>query len=332
LATWKSSVAGALCLGTAVSAYLAIVANEKAEEASINETAANHNAGQAIKARERALAKKKNAEDAQLAERTARLETESGLADMFTSHGLHAGANAEAATAVLWFTKAAQLAPHDPEAQVENRLRARNLLRQAVIPVATKTFASGLGQLDFNPTGQLLLIRSGSRWHVWDWAENRLLNWLAAAEDISQATWSPDGRWLAFGFQSGQVLILDSANGKPVHDLKRPGAIRSLAFSRDNRYLAIGSDLVRIWNTETREFLKLTYAHPSPVHSLVFKRQGKRLATATEAGKAQVFRVGPGETDDKPLFDPVPHAPSQYSAPQFFDLVRSLVTIGDISP
>ena len=123
-----------------------------------------------------------------MAERTARLETESGLADMFTSHGLHAGANAEAATAVLWFTKAAQLAPHDPEAQVENRLRARNLLRQAVIPVATKTFASGLGQLDFNPTGQLLLIRSGSRWHVWDWAENRLLNWLAAAEDISQAT------------------------------------------------------------------------------------------------------------------------------------------------
>jgi hypothetical protein len=64
LATWKSSVAGALCLGTAVSAYLAIVANEKAEEASINETAANHNAGQAIKARERALAEKKNAEDA----------------------------------------------------------------------------------------------------------------------------------------------------------------------------------------------------------------------------------------------------------------------------
>ncbi|MFT5490960.1 MAG: hypothetical protein ACI8V5_001316, partial [Limisphaerales bacterium] len=236
--------------------------------------AANHNAGQAIKARERALAEKKNAEDAQLAERTARLETESGLADMFTSHGLHAGANAEAATAVLWFTKAAQLAPHDPEAQVENRLRARNLLRQAVIPVATKTFASGLGQLDFNPTGQLLLIRSGSRWHVWDWAENRLLNWLAAAENISQATWSPDGRWLAVGFQSGQVLILDSANGKPVHDLKRPGAIRSLAFRRDNRYLAIGSDLVRIWNTETREFLKLTYAHPSPVHSLVFKRQG----------------------------------------------------------
>jgi WD40 repeat protein len=68
------------------------------------------------------------------------------------------------------------------------------------------------------------------------------------------ATWSPDGRHLATGDKVGHIVVWDAATGQQVKTLEAPimytwdptarrhsiGGIRSLAFSPDGTFLAVG--------------------------------------------------------------------------------------------
>ena len=86
------------------------------------------------------------------------------LSDMYTSRGLLAGDRGAPDEAVLWFAAAAdQAAIAEDQARAEgNRLRACNWMRHAILPVAA-CFVPGIAnQLDFQPWGDLLLLRCGN--------------------------------------------------------------------------------------------------------------------------------------------------------------------------
>ena len=60
---------------------------------------------------------------------------------------------------------------------------------------------------------------------------------------------SPDGRKLVSGSQDGSVVVWDLSTRRPLHHLKAPGTIVSIAFSADGKRVAIGDNhrFVRIW-------------------------------------------------------------------------------------
>ena len=166
------------------------------------------------------------------------------LADMYTSRGLLAGERDAPAEAVLWFAAAADQSAtaEDSRRQEDNRLRARNWMRQATLPVAAMSLSGDARQLDFQPRGDLLLVRSGKGEVIfWSWRDGKRLPWAEKLAGVGSAQFSPDGASVALGFLSGEVQIRNVTDGELLAKIQHQGQIKALAFSPDGKFLAIAS-------------------------------------------------------------------------------------------
>jgi WD40 repeat protein/predicted Ser/Thr protein kinase len=263
--------------------------------------------------------------------RAALHQAETTLVDMQVSHGLLAGERGDAAQALSWFAAAAEQAGSDPRREADNRLRARNWARTAILPVAAFSLGLFPRKLAFRPGGELLLMLTGKdRLFIWDWRQDKLVSWPGDQLPVSAACWSPDGGSFVLGTPSGVVQVRKARDGALIHALAHPGAVTALAFSPKGRYLAIASDVVRIWDTQTQCFLETGWQHPQAVLTLAFNHKGDRLVTACADKQARLFAVPGLPGGPEPLFDPVPHSPSYawpLPPPAFVDGDRGLVTI-----
>jgi hypothetical protein len=136
-----------------------------------------------------ALFAEQQAVTAREAESRQRQRADVTLADMQTARGLFAGER-NAAEAVLWFAAAAEqsAAADDSQREEHNRLRARNWMRQATVPVAVLTLGDYPEQIEFQPGGDLLLVRAHQqRVFLWSWVEGRLLPWAEKLTGVSAA-------------------------------------------------------------------------------------------------------------------------------------------------
>jgi WD40 repeat protein/tRNA A-37 threonylcarbamoyl transferase component Bud32/ribosomal protein S27E len=269
----------------------------------------------------------RNARMAQAAEEASR-RTETMLAEMYTSRGILAAKDGEPANALLWFANAARMTSHDPIRERNNRIRIRNWMHHCNLPVGALAVVDTPKQITFRSGGDLLLVLSQTQnGFIWDWARNERLVWAAELTDLGAACWSPDGQSIALGFTSGVVQIRNVPHGETVQTVSLSNAISALTFSYDGRYLAMGSDIVRVWDTQRNSLLKHNWQHPKPVHSLVFNHRGDRLATACRDSSVRVFSLNSENSEISPLFPPIPHEPARESPPVFVDSDRGLVTV-----
>ncbi len=250
------------------------------------------------------------------------------LADMYTSRGLLAGERDAPAEAVLWFAAAADQSAtaEDFLRQNDNRLRARNWMRQATLPVAAMSLPGSAQQLDFQPRGDLLLLRSGNGEIIfWSWRDGQRLAWTEKLSSVSSAQFSPDGVSVALGFLVGKTQIRKVADGQLLAEISHAGPINALAFSPDGKFLAVASDIVRVWDIDGKVFLDPVWSHPQPVSAITFNRKGDRVITSCLDKQARVFAVVRSLDRNEPLYLPVAHhAPS---SPALVDGDRILVTV-----
>ena len=125
------------------------------------------------------------------------------LADMYTSRGLLAGEREVPAEAALWFAAAVDQSAiaQDLERQQDNRLRARNWMRQAILPVGAMSLSGDPRQLDFQPRGDLLLVRSAKGATIlWSWRDGKALPGPTSCPASAQPSLAPTGarsRWVS---------------------------------------------------------------------------------------------------------------------------------------
>jgi WD40 repeat protein len=105
----------------------------------------------------------------------------------------------------------------------------------------------------------------------------------AAGQRLRNIAFSPDGRWLAFGAEEGNVVLIVDARTyqTAARFVGRGDMTRSVAFSPDSRRLATaGYDhTVRLWEIETGAS-RVLGSHTDFVFAVAFHPDGTRLATA----------------------------------------------------
>jgi len=143
--------------------------------------------------------------------------------------------------------------------------------------------------VDFSPDGTRLI--TGSRdgvVKIWTWdastATAQELRWFGPSGDgtelVSQAV-SPNGQYLAFGYQSGLVQLWDMTvpEQPPLNLTGHERIVQGLAFSPDGARVATGSQdgLAKVWDVATGENLFTLAGHHGSVGGLAFSPDATHL-------------------------------------------------------
>ncbi len=239
-----------------------------------------------------AVAARTEAELARGEAEAARQQAETVVVDMHAARGLLAAERDEAARAMLWFAKAAELSRRDPNRERLNRIRALAWERKAAVPVqAFDHGGNDVTSAAFHPSGALLLTVSVDQkarvWRLDDGSETVLPPDGAA---VGSAAWSPDGTRLALGL-TGAVRVYDVSNRSLPRELSCAGPVTALAFSRDGRLLAGGGARVTVWDLQTGSPIGRERQTASSVVTLEFNARGDCLLVGCRDGALQVFDV-----------------------------------------
>ena len=112
------------------------------------------------------------------------------------------------------------------------------------------------------------------------------------------AAFSPDGKTLACGGYSGQVLLLDATSGRQKQTLQALGLgtdVDTLAFSADGNTLAAGGQdgLIRLWSLQqSSAVLRGSFkGHTNGIAQLQFSADGRWLASSDSGGTARAWRL-----------------------------------------
>jgi serine/threonine protein kinase/WD40 repeat protein len=243
-------------------------------------------------ARKHAETRRVEAETARAEADEARLHAETVVVDMHVSNGLFAAERNDAARAMLWFARAAELARHDPEREQVNRVRARAWEREAVVPVlALEHRGRNVAHLSFQPVGDLLLtINDDGTAYLRRTIDGSEVPFPGSNKGVGSAAWSPDGTRLAVGL-AGCIVVVRVADGATVHQLECPGPITAVAFSSKGMLLAGGSRRARVWNMATGKAVGPELVHPGALSSLEFSPQANQLLSSCSDQIARVFDI-----------------------------------------
>ncbi|MBB4918686.1 nSTAND1 domain-containing NTPase [Streptosporangium saharense] len=123
--------------------------------------------------------------------------------------------------------------------------------------VATTTVPGLDGRIALDPAGRLLVTSEG---RVADLAAGRVAVRASGPRPASALAFSPDGRFLAAGDQTGQTVLWDGTVRRQLGGLTptSPDALNwvsALAFSADGSVLAVGTvgGATQLWDTATRQ-------------------------------------------------------------------------------
>ncbi len=109
--------------------------------------------------------------------------------------------------------------------------------------------------------------------------------------------WSPDQNFFASSLREAKpntpVSIWDSRTNMRVSLLPGPNELPVAAFSPSAPWLAIGESRTALWNWRTRKRFFVSPRLPWPMTCTVFSADGRLLATGSQDGNVQVWRIHP---------------------------------------
>jgi WD40 repeat protein len=151
---------------------------------------------------------------------------------------------------------------------------------------------SRVARIAFSPDGTLLAsagqVNNGGAVRLWKVATGQLLFTSPRTPGLEMAwevAFSPDGKTLAAGLDSGEVRLFDVASGWQVATLSgHGGPVRWLGFHPDGRSLAVAGTLtenaVFVWDLTTRKQPRRQAGHRSEVLTGAWRADGRLLITA----------------------------------------------------
>jgi serine/threonine protein kinase len=152
--------------------------------------------------------------------------------------------------------------------------------------------------LTYADTATLVGIGAAGEIRIWDVATRELLGACKHSEDVevNGVTVSPEATSFATGGAEGWIRFWRLPHGEPDASIKaHDGPINSLAFDPNGpRIASVGADnLVKIWDRNGRELIRVIAAIPSPryesVDQIAFLPSGQVLAGRLSTGTAMLW-------------------------------------------
>lgn len=148
----------------------------------------------------------------------------------------------------------------------------------------------------FHPDG--LILAGGTQEKtvaVWDIKEQNIVATLEGHEDaVETLSFSGNGYYLATGARDGSVKLWDLRKPLNIQTLKFDGPVHSVAFDTTGSYLAVGADVVKVFNFETKSSLAETVAlteHDSRVMGVCWGPNAKNLASVSMDHSLKIYEA-----------------------------------------
>jgi WD40 repeat protein len=283
VATLLVAVAGALVVGTAVSAFFAVQAEQRAIQV-----------GQARDELQKAVDEKQKALDQLEPARREAYERAEKL-------GLE--------------RQKEQLETIRAKEQANQEITQARNREQLVARTATYAYRLGLAQSDlrdfnFARIDALLAdcpknLRGWEYHHLDDLRREKALVLRGHANRTDCAAFSPDGKYVVSGGSEGEVFLWDAATGRQVDILimsvffpwAHRGGVRSVCFSPDGKRVASASEdkVVRVWDVARSECVFPLEGHKGSVAAVVYGPKGDWLATAGADGVVRLWDAATGK-------------------------------------
>ena len=125
----------------------------------------------------------------------------------------------------------------------------------------------------------------------------------AAGDSFRSLAYSPDGKTVASGSESGELGLRAAPSGKEVRRITLRQPVDAVAFSPDGTRIASGGDLMaRLWDVATGKEIVSYPTHDGDVHSFAFSPDEKKMAATSDDGILRLWDVATGnELHEFPL-------------------------------
>lgn len=152
--------------------------------------------------------------------------------------------------------------------------------------------------VEFSPDGERLV--AADAWDyisLWQVSPMQHLKSFAHGEDYNSIAYSPDGKTVASGNDTGSVKIWDAATGKLTQTISGHSSkqIYTAAFHTDSSTVTIGTkSAIQIWNWQTGELVNTIPEPRSDVYSVSYSEDKKFIATGGSSHKARIWEAQTG--------------------------------------
>jgi RNA polymerase sigma factor (sigma-70 family) len=160
-----------------------------------------------------------------------------------------------------------------------------------------------------SPDGRTIVTKQDFSLRVRDAATGKELRQieLKRSNSYSRNEWlafTPDGKALAVTTEGKAIHLIDFETGKTIRDFAHGSSVSGIAFSKDGKLMAGGSNehekgnyFVRLWDVDSgKELRRLMHGSTGyGIRSLAFSPDAKMLATAGDEGELRVFDVDSGK-------------------------------------
>jgi WD40 repeat protein len=184
----------------------------------------------------------------------------------------------------------------NPNSEAEQILRTNISLLP--IPVSQMSQGDAIQTLALNPTDEntFLTASADGTICVWMLRSGEKKYCVTSMGSVEAAVYSPDGKYIASGSQSGEVLIINAETGTVETKLNYNTPIWDVDISPNGLTLAIARDdgIITVFNMPNREFNYDLFTFGA-VYTLSFSPDGNWIGSGTSKGVTTLWNVSNGK-------------------------------------